>query len=344
MMRFETISEILSEILSGWLAALTASPVWVWSAPALLLGFLVDLAVGDPQGWPHLVRLFGRLIAGLEQRLYPRENKRRAGAVLVVVVVLAAGLVPAILLMLAWRLSPWVYLGLETLLCWQCLAVKSLRVESLRVYTALAAGDLPEARKALSWIVGRDTDKLDEAGVTRAAVETVAENASDGVGAPLFWLLVGGGVLGCVYKAINTMDSMLGYRNERYQDFGRFAAKLDDAANFLPSRLCAGTMVLSSALCGLDVRGAFRIWRRDRHNHASPNSAQTEAVMAGALGVRLAGPAWYFGCLHQKPFIGDDTRPIQPGDILLAHRLLYGTASLSLLAALFIRGCLCAAL
>lgn len=336
MMQFETIAD--------GLAALTAAPFPVWSALALLLGFLLDLVVGDPQGWPHLVRLFGRLITGLERRLYPQENKRRAGAVLVVVVVLVAGFVPAVLLTLAWWWSPWVYLALETLLCWQCLAVKSLRVESLRVYTALAAGDLPEARKALSWIVGRDTDKLDEAGVTRAAVETVAENASDGVGAPLFWLFWGGSVLGCVYKAINTMDSMLGYRNERYCDFGRWAAKLDDAANFLPARLCAGAMIVSGALCGLDARGAFRIWRRDRRNHASPNSAQTEAVMAGALGVRLAGPARYFGCLHQKPYIGDDTRPIQPGDILLAHRLLYITASLSLLVVFVLRGCVCAAL
>lgn len=315
-----------------------------WATLALLLGFLLDLLVGDPQGWPHLVRLFGRLIAGLERRLYPWENKRRAGAVLVLVVVLTAGLVPAALLTLAWSLSPWVYLGLETLLCWQCLAVKSLRVESLRVYTALAAGDLPGARKALSWIVGRDTDPLDEAGVTRAAVETVAENASDGVGAPLFWLMLGGSVLGCVYKAINTMDSMLGYRNDRYRDFGRCAARLDDAANFLPARLCAGGMLVASVLCGLDGRGAFRIWRRDRRKHASPNSAQTEAVMAGALGVRLAGPAQYFGCLHSKPYIGDDTRPIQPGDILLAHRLLYAAAVLSLLAVLLVRGCVCAAL
>lgn len=316
----------------------------IYSTLALAAGFFLDLLLGDPQGWPHLIRGMGALISALEKGLYPLKNKRLGGSLLTVLVLLVSTGLPAGLLYLAWRLSPWAYFVLETLLCWQLLAVKSLRVESLKVYRALTGGTLDQARKAVSMIVGRDTQRLDEAGVTRAAVETVAENASDGVAAPLFYLMLGGGVLGCCYKAANTMDSMIGYRNDRYLEFGRTAAKLDDVLNFLPSRLCALVMITGAALCGLDPRGAWRIWRRDRRNHASPNSAQTEAVMAGALGVRLAGDAWYFGILHKKPYIGDDLRTVEPEDILRAHRLLYTTAALLMLAALVLRGIVYAAL
>lgn len=310
----------------------------VYSTLALVLGFLLDLLVGDPHSWPHIVRGYGWLITALEKKLYPMEHKRLAGTILVLVMVLVSGLIPLTLLVLAWQLSPWVYLVVESLFCWQLLAVKSLRVESLRVYEALARGDFPGARKAVSMIVGRDTANLDEAGVTKAAVETVAENASDGVAAPLFYIMLGGSVLGCVYKAINTMDSMVGYKNDKYLDYGRRAAKLDDVVNFLPARLCALVMVLSARLCGLDAKGAFCIWRRDRRNHASPNSAQTEAVMAGALGVQLAGDAWYFGKRYEKPFIGDALRPVEPRDILRAHKLLYVTAVILLVIALLVRG------
>lgn len=310
----------------------------VYSTLALALGFLLDLLVGDPHSWPHIVRGYGWLINALEKKLYPLEHKRMAGSILVLVMVLVSSLIPLTLLALAWQLSPWVYLVVESLLCWQLLAVKSLRVESLRVYEALARGNLPGARKAVSMIVGRDTANLDEAGVTKAAVETVAENASDGVAAPLFYIMLGGSVLGCVYKAINTMDSMVGYKNDKYLDYGRRAAKLDDVVNFLPARLCALVMVLSARLCGLDAKGAFCIWRRDRRNHASPNSAQTEAVMAGALGVQLAGDAWYFGKRYEKPFIGDALRPVEPRDILRAHKLLYVTAVILLVIALLVRG------
>lgn len=310
----------------------------VYSTLALALGFLLDLLVGDPHSWPHIVRGYGWLINALEKKLYPLEHKRMAGSILVLVMVLVSSLIPLTLLALTWQLSPWVYLVVESLICWQLLAVKSLRVESLRVYEALARGNLPGARKAVSMIVGRDTANLDEAGVTKASVETVAENASDGVAAPLFYIMLGGSVLGCVYKAINTMDSMVGYKNDKYLDYGRRAAKLDDVVNFLPARLCALVMVLSARLCGLDAKGAFCIWRRDRRNHASPNSAQTEAVMAGALGVQLAGDAWYFGKRYEKPFIGDALRPVEPRDILRAHKLLYVTAVILLVIALLVRG------
>lgn len=305
---------------------------------ALLTGFLLDLILGDPQGWPHIVRLFGKTIAALEKILYPLKNKRMAGVLLTLFVLLFCTGIPALLLYGAWQLSPWLYFLLESILCWQLLAVKSLKTESRKVYDALKERDLPLARQTVSMIVGRDTANLDETGVTKAAVETVAENASDGVAAPLFYLFFGGGVLGCFYKAINTMDSMIGYRNERYRDFGRFAAKLDDGVNFIPSRLCALTMILAAGLTGMDAKNAWNIWRRDRRNHASPNSAQTEAAAAGALNIRLGGDAWYFGKLCKKPFIGDDIRPVEPENILRAHHLLDATAILLMLAALFLRG------
>ena len=194
----------------------------------------------------------------------------------------------------------------------------------------------------MSWIVGRDTAALDDVGIARAAVETVAENTADGVAAPLYraWRRS----LGCVYKAVNTMDSMVVYRNRRYEQFGRFAARLDDVLNYIPSRICALLMILSSAMCGLSFRNAWRIWRRDRRNHASPNAAQTESVLAGALGVQLAGDAWYFGKLHRKPTIGDATRPIEPRDIRRAHRVLLITSLLLFFLSFLLRGALYAAL
>jgi len=308
------------------------------STAALAAGFLLDLLLGDPPGWPHLIRGFGHVIAAAERVFYPMKNKRLGGTLLVVCVLLVCGGAPTLLLRLVWRVSPWVFFALEALLCWQLLATKSLRAESLRVYERLAAHDLAGARKAVSMIVGRDTERLDEAGVAKAAVETVAENTSDGVAAPLFWMLLGGAGLGCFYKAANTMDSMIGYKNDRYLEFGRTAAKLDDVLNYLPARLCALAMIAVSPLCGLDGSGAYRIWKRDRRNHASPNSAQTEAAAAGALGVRLAGDAYYFGILHEKPTIGDDLRPIEPADILRAHRLLYAAAIGLCAVSLLIRG------
>lgn len=305
---------------------------------ALAVGFALDLILGDPQGWPHLIRFFGKLIAWLERRLYSIKNKRIAGGGLVLCVLLVCGGVPLLLLALSWRISPFLYLVLESLLCWQLLATRSLRDESLPVYQELQKGNLPKAREALSMIVGRDTARLDAPGITKAAVETVAENTADGVAAPLFFMAFGTSVLGCVYKAVNTMDSMIGYRNERYQDFGRCAARLDDVLNFVPARLCAILMIVAAKICKFDARNAYRIWRRDNRKHASPNSAQTEAVMAGALGIQLAGDAWYQGKLLQKPYIGNDRNPIQREDILRAHRMLITTSWLLFFLSLIIRG------
>lgn len=309
-----------------------------YTAGALLFGFILDALIGDPDGWPHMVRFMGGLISLLERRLYPIKNKRLGGTLLVIITLLIVGGVSWAALFAAWRLSPWAYFALALLLCWQCLALKSLKRESGRVYKALEEGDLAGARKAVSMIVGRDTEWLDEAGVTRAAVETVAENASDGVIAPLLFLALLGPVGGCLYKAVNTMDSMIGYKNERYLNFGRAAARLDDVVNFIPARLSALLMICACPLCGMDEKNALRIWKRDRRNHASPNSAQTEAVMAGALNVRLAGSAYYFGRLVEKPFIGEDIRPMEHRDILRSHRLLTAASLLMLMLAIMIRG------
>ena len=318
--------------------------MWLINTAALLLGFVLDLLLGDPHGWPHLVRWFGAVIAQLEKWLYPISSKRLGGALLVIGTILVGAGVPAVVLYGGWRLNRWVYLALATVLVWQCLAAKSLRDESLKVYDALTTGTLADARQAVSMIVGRDTEVLDEAGVTRAAVETVAENTSDGEVAPLFWMMLLGPLGGCFYKAVNTMDSMVGYRNERYERFGTCAARLDDVMNYIPARLSALLMIAGSALCAMDAKSARRIWRRDRRNHASPNSAQTEAVMAGALNVRLAGDAQYFGVVHKKPTIGDDIRSIKAEDIRRSHRLLYVTSALMLVLALVERMCIYAAI
>ena len=310
----------------------------LWNTAALLLGVALDALLGDPQGWPHLVIFFGRVISFWEKRLYPMENKRLGGTILVVLTILCCTLLPGALLALAWWISRWLYLLLGGVICWQCIAARSLRDESDLVRVPLEAGDLPKAREMVGRIVGRDTDALDADGVCRAAVETVAENTSDGVIAPLFYMAIGGPVLGCLYKSVNTMDSMIGYKNDRYMDFGRRAALLDDVVNFIPSRLAALELIAAAFLCGMDGKNAWRIWRRDRHNHASPNSAQTESAVAGALGLRLAGDAVYFGKLHKKPYIGDALRDIEPEDIRRAHKLMFAATGIMTALAVLCRG------
>lgn len=255
---------------------------------------------------------------------------------MLVVVTVSTG-VPAVILSVAYKYFWQLGLALESFWCYQIFATKSLKVESDRVYIALKDKGLEAGRKAVSMIVGRDTQNLTEEGVTKAAVETVAENTSDGVIAPLFYMLIGGAVLGFTYKAINTMDSMVGYKNDRYQWFGTAAAKLDDVVNFIPARVSAVLMIAASYLTGMDGKNAARIFRRDRFNHKSPNSAQTEAVMAGALDVQLAGDAWYFGKLHKKPTIGDPVREMELLDIRRSHKLLYGTAMLGLILGIILR-------
>lgn len=307
---------------------------------ALLLGWVADLIFGDPHWLWHPVQGIGLMISQGEKilrRLLPKKEFA-AGLVLTVLVVGISFGVPFGLLWLAGLVSPWLRFALEAFFCYQILATKSLRVESMRVYQYLAPGDLDNARKYLSWIVGRDTQNLNEQQIAKAAVETVAENTSDGVVAPMIFLAIGGAPLGFLYKAVNTLDSMIGYKNERYLYFGRFAARLDDVANFIPAILSAFLMIAASFLMGLDWKHAVAVYRRDRHNHKSPNSAKTESVAAGALNVQLAGDAYYFGKLVQKPTIGDGNRPVTPGDIPLMNRLMYLTSFLSLILLTGLRG------
>lgn len=310
---------------------------------AVLGGFLLDALFGDPAWLPHPVVLMGRCISALEKHLrtaLPKtpRGELAGGAAVAAVLPLGTLAVTGLACWAAARLHPALGLALQMLWCGQALAAKGLAQESRNVYKELAKGDLPAARRAVARIVGRDTQNLTAAGVTRAAVETVAENASDGVIAPLFYMLIGGAPLALTYKAINTMDSMLGYKNEKYLYFGRCAAKLDDVANWQPSRLAGLLWVAAAALTGGSAAGAWKIWRRDRRNHASPNSAQTESACAGALGVQLAGPAYYFGEYYPKPTIGDPLRPIEPEDILRADRMMYVASGFALAWGCAIRG------
>ena len=311
----------------------------VW---AVLGGFVLDALFGDPAWLPHPVVYMGKAISRLEKFLRPRLPKTPQGELLggaIVAFCLPVGtfLLTGLVCWGAARLHPLLGLAVQMFWCGQALAARGLVQESTNVYKELKKPDLPGARKAVSRIVGRDTAELTAEGVTKAAVETVAENASDGVIAPLLYMLVGGAPLALTYKAINTMDSMLGYKNEKYLYFGRVPAKLDDVANYIPSRLAALLWVAAAAFTHNDAKGAWKIWRRDRRRHASPNSAQTESACAGALGVQLAGPAYYFGQYYPKLTIGDALRPIEPEDILRANRMMYAESILALAIGLGLR-------
>lgn len=317
---------------------------------AFFLGFLLDLILGDPYWLPHPIRLIGNLIAVLDRKLLGStegkvrnsQKEYRRGLVLVVLVLFSVVIVVTGILLGSYLLHPYLGLFIETIMTYQILAVKCLKVESMKVYHCLKRGDLPAARKAVSMIVGRDTEVLDETGVAKAAIETVAENTSDGVIAPMLYTALLGPVLGFFYKAVNTMDSMVGYKNDRYLYFGRAAAKLDDAVNFLPARISAYLMIFASFLGGraFDGKRAFRIYRRDRRKHASPNSAQTEAVCAGSLGIQLAGDASYFGKMVKKPLIGDACRKVEYEDIRRSNQLMYLTAWICELLCLGVMGIL----
>ena len=308
---------------------------------AFIAGFVLDLLIGDPHFIPHPVRLIGSLISFCDKRLncdagYNISEKKlnlikyKRGMLLVFTVIFATFAISVIIIVAAYSINLYAGVIAEAVMTWQILATKCLRVESMRVYDALRTDGVDAGRRAVSMIVGRDTSVLDAAGITRAAVETIAENTSDGVIAPMLYTAIGGPVLGFVYKAVNTMDSMLGYKNDKYMYFGRFAARLDDVVNFIPARISAYLMIAAAFIGGrqFDGKNAYRIFKRDRFNHASPNSAQTESVCAGALRVQLAGDAVYFGKLVKKKYIGDGLREIEYEDIKRANRLMYITAFL----------------
>lgn len=309
---------------------------------AILIGVLLDFMIGDPLWLWHPVIGIGKLIHFFEKflrKIFPKSKKgeRIAGTILWFLVVLISGAVPLGILILSWNLNFYVFMVVMSIMCFQIMATKSLKDASMQVYRAVQTGDITKARKAVSMIVGRDTASLSMEGVTKAAVETVAENASDGCIAPLFYLLIGGPVLGFIYKAINTMDSMIAYKNDKYLHFGFFAAKMDDVANFIPARICALLMIAASFFCRFDAGNAWRIFKRDRKKSPSPNSAQTESVCAGALGVTLLGDMYYFGKLHKKEAIGDANRPIEAEDIRRTNRLLYVVVVLGVVLGLGIR-------
>ncbi len=303
---------------------------------AIVAGFILDLIFGDPHSLPHPICLIGNLISFLERNLrkifgFSNNGLLFGGGVLVLIVISTCFALPYALLYLAGMVNPWLAFALETLMFYQIFATKCLRDESMKVYYALQKGDLDEARLMLSWIVGRDTKNLTEAEVTKGAVETIAENTADGIIAPMFYMFLGGAPLAFLYKGINTMDSMVGYKNEKYLYFGRCAAKLDDVANFIPARITGLLMIGAAYFLNLDVQGAWKTFWRDRYNHLSPNSAMTESVAAGALNIQLGGGHFYFGKWVHKDTIGDDIRPVKAEDIVATNNLLYMTAVLSLI-------------
>ncbi|MBP5281680.1 MAG: cobalamin biosynthesis protein CobD [Lachnospiraceae bacterium] len=321
-------------------------PLFYYHIIAFFAGFVLDAILGDPYAFPHPVKFMGMLISKLEKHYLGekkeqetpveevpetiRKKHREQGRQTVLIVLVCMLLVTDILLIGGYLIHPILGCVIEAIMTYQALAAKCLVVESMKVYKALTTGSIADARKAVSMIVGRDTAELDEEGVTKAAVETVAENASDGVIAPMLYLAIGGPILGFVYKAINTMDSMIGYKNDRYMDFGRAAAKLDDVVNFLPSRISAWLMILVCPLVGDEfiASEARRIYLRDRGKHSSPNSAQTESACAGALGIKLGGDASYFGKIVHKPEIGDGRRHVEPMDIPRTNHLMYAASIL----------------
>ena len=305
--------------------------------------FILDLILGDPM-WlcniiSHPAILIGKLISKWEKiirSLLPKTKKsEQIGGFLIVLAVIIISVLPTILVVYgAYKINHYLGMAVEIFICYEVLAVKSLKDESMKVYYALKNGTLDDGRRAVSYIVGRDTKDLTKEGVIKAAVETVAENTTDGVVSPLIFMAIGGAAGGIFYKAINTMDSMIGYKNDKYMFFGTCAARLDDIANFVPSRITAILMIISSFFLGFDGKNAFKIWIRDRLNHKSPNSAQTEAVCAGALGVQLAGNAYYFGKLYEKPTIGDKKREIEEEDIKNINKIMYGSSILAVILCL----------
>ena len=305
----------------------------------IAIGYLLDRILGDPYQLPHPIRLIGRMITFLESKLCKAFGKKEkeAGRLLVVLTLFIVTVVTWSVLAFAYYLNLGLGICTEAVLCYYLLAAKCLKKESMKVYDAIAGQDILKARQAVAMIVGRDTGQLNEQGVIKAAVETVAENTSDGVTAPLMYTLLGGATFGFIYKAVNTMDSMIGYKNEKYINLGRCAARLDDFLNFLPSRITAVAMILAARRLRYDATGAYRIWKRDRRKHASPNSAQTEAVCAGALQIKLAGDASYSGKVCKKETIGDDIRKIENEDIRRANRLMYLTENIVLFIGLALR-------
>lgn len=313
---------------------------------SIICGYILDLAIGDPQGWPHPIILIGKLIGWLEKKVRSICGTdpaclRWGGRVLVLIVCLCSFLVPYGILYGAEQINVWFRFALESLMCYYVFCTRCLRDESMKVYDALVADDLPLARKMLSWIVGRDTQELSAEEVTKGAVETVAENTADGILAPMFYMFIGGAPLAFLYKGINTMDSMIGYKDEKYLHIGRCAALLDDVVNYIPARICAFCMLAGSFFANLDTARAWKVFKRDRHHHLSPNSAMTESVAAGALQLQLGGDHYYFGKLVHKETIGDNIHPACAEHIRQMNILMYFTSLTGLIGFSLVRAVSC---
>ncbi len=311
---------------------------------SLIIGYILDLIIGDPQGYPHPIRLIGKLIEYVEKSLRKKCKSQKdeliAGTLLWFTVVFLSFIIPFLILYAAAKINLILYIVAESIMCYYILAVKSLKDESMKVYYPLKNNNIGEAKHYLSFIVGRDVERLNSSQITKAAVETVAENTADGVIAPMIFIMLGGAPLGFLYKGINTLDSMVGYKNEKYINMGKFSAIADDVFNFIPSRIAAWLMIMSSYIFKMDYRNAYKIYIRDRYNHKSPNSAQTESVCAGALNLMLGGNSYYGNILVEKPTIGDNNKEAEAEDIIRANKLMYATSILCLVLGIALKYCL----
>ena len=305
----------------------------------LTIGFILDLIIGDPNNPVHPVRIIGKLCSFLENimRKIFKNSLKFAGLLVWLITVGVTFIVTFFIVDIAKKYNIYFGIFLEGILIYFCISSKGLVVEGRKVIKYLLKNDIEGARKQLSYIVGRDTQSLDEKGIVRAVVETIAENMSDGVIAPIFYAGMFGAPLAMAYKAVNTMDSMFGYKNDRYMEFGFFPAKLDDVFNYIPARVTGIIIVISSFILRYDYKNSFKIYKRDRYNHTSPNSAHPEAAMAGALDVQLGGANYYFGKLVEKPTIGDKIKEIEIKDVDGTVRILYLSAFISYLIMILVR-------
>ena len=305
----------------------------------ITLGFLLDLIIGDPQNPIHPIRIIGSLCKTIEKffRKILKKSLKVAGLMTWISVILIVFLFNYYLLKGAYAINNIFGVVLASIMIYFCISTKALKVEGLKVVKYIIKDDIEGARKQLSYIVGRDTENLDKESILKAVVETVAENMSDGVIAPLFYAGIGGTPLAFLYKAVNTMDSMFGYKNDKYDDFGYFPAKLDDVFNYIPARLTGYFTVVIAFVLGLDYKNSFKIYNRDKNNHSSPNSAHPEAAVAGALGVRLGGVNYYFGKLVEKPTIGDNLEKVDLNKVNQTNRILYGVSILGYIMTVIIR-------
>jgi len=299
----------------------------------IILGYTMDLFIGDPYWLFHPVRWIGQLILLLEKRLLKEEsgNKQKfKGLLLLIIVSSLSFVIPFYLLRLAFKVHMLLGLFVEAFMIYQIFATKCLDVETKKVYKALKNGDITEARKAISYLVSRDTESMTDEDIIKASIETIAENLGDGVIAPMFFVVIGGAPLGWYYKSVNTLDSMVGYKNDKFNHYGYCSAKWDDVLNYVPARLTAIFILIAGLFLRLNLKNGIKMLKRDKHNHSSPNSAFPESAAAGLLDIQLGGKASYFGEVSMKPTMGDKNKTIHVEDLYKTKQLLYVTSGVGL--------------